>query len=101
MGGFLRRLFSPRSGASEPPRADEVVEYQGYTITPAPERESGGWRLVGTISKGDGAERRVHHLSRADTAADRDAVVQMMVAKAKRLIDEQGDRLFGTSHPPP
>ena len=94
MGGFLRRLFSPRSGAREAPRADEVVEYQGYTITPAPERESGGWRLVGTISKGDGAERRVHHLSRADTAADRDAVVQMMVAKAKRLIDEQGDRLF-------
>jgi hypothetical protein len=97
MGGFLRRLFSPRSGAREAPRADEVVEYQGYTITPAPERESGGWRLVGTISKGDGAERRVHHLSRADTAADRDAVVQMMVAKAKRLIDEQGDRLFASS----
>jgi hypothetical protein len=97
MGGFLRRLFSPRSGASEPPRADEVVEYQGFTITPAPERESGGWRLVGTIAKGDGAERRVHHLSRADTAADRDAVVQMMVAKAKRLIDEQGDRLFASS----
>jgi hypothetical protein len=96
MGGFLRRLFSPRSGASEPPRAHEVVEYQGYTITPAPERESGGWRLVGTISKGAGAEQRVHHLSRADTAADRDAVVAMMVAKAKRLIDEQGDRLFPT-----
>jgi hypothetical protein len=94
MGGFLRRLFSSRSGASEPPRADEIVEYQGYTITPSPERESGGWRLVGTISKGAGAERRVHHLSRADTAADRDAVVAMMVAKAKRLIDEQGDRLF-------
>ena len=43
MGGFLRRLFSPRSGAGEAPRADEVVEYQGYTITPAPERESGAW----------------------------------------------------------
>jgi hypothetical protein len=94
MRGFLRRLFSPRSGASEPPRAEEVVEYQGYTITPAPERESGGWRLVGTISKGAGPERRVHHLSRADTASDRGAVVAMMVAKAKRLIDEQGDRLF-------
>lgn len=91
---FLRRLFAPRSGSGEAPRAEETVEYQGYTITPAPERESGGWRLVGTISKGVGGERRVHHLSRADTAADRDAVVAMTVAKAKRLIDEQGDRLF-------
>jgi hypothetical protein len=100
MGGFLRRLFSPKRGAGEAPRADESVEYQGYTITPAPARESGGWRL-GTISKGTGGERRVHHLSRADTAPDRDAVVAMMIAKAKRLIDEQGDRLFGTSRPPP
>jgi hypothetical protein len=96
MGGFLRRLFGPKTGSGEPPRADEVVEYQGYTITPAPERESGGWRLVGTISKGAGSERQVHHLSRADTAPDRDAVVAMTIAKAKRLIDEQGDRLFPT-----
>jgi hypothetical protein len=91
---FLRRLFAPKGGTGEAPRADEIVEYQGYTITPVPERERGGWRLVGTISKGDGAERRVHHLSRADTAPDRDAVVAMIIAKAKRLVDEQGDRLF-------
>lgn len=94
MKGFLRRLFSPGSEAGKP-RAEESVEYEGYTITPAPERQSGGgWRLVGTISKGAGADRRVHHLSRADTSPDRDGMVAMIVTKAKRLIDEQGDRLF-------
>lgn len=91
---FLRRLFSPGSGASEMPRADASVEYNGYTITPAPEKEPGGWRLAGTISKGTGGDRKVHHLVRADTSPDRDAIVAMMIAKAKRLIDEQGDRLF-------
>lgn len=91
---FLRRLFSPGSGASEMPRADASVEYNGYTITPAPEKEPGGWRLAGTISKGTGGDRKVHQLVRADTSPDRDAIVAMMIAKAKRLIDEQGDRLF-------
>ncbi len=91
---FLRRLFSPGSGASKPPAADASVEYHDYTITPAPEREPGGWRLAGTISKGTGSDRKVHQLVRADTSPDRDAIVAMTIAKAKRLIDEQGDRLF-------
>ena len=91
---FLRRLFSPGSGASETPRADASVEYNGYTITPAPEKEPGGWRLAGTISKGTGVERKVHQLIRADTSPDREAMVAMTIAKAKRLVDEQGDRLF-------
>ena len=91
---FLRRLFSPGSGASETPRADASVEYDGYTIAPAPEKEPGGWRLAGAISKGTGAERKVHRLVRADTSPDREAMVAMTIAKAKRLIDEQGDRLF-------
>lgn len=91
---FLRRLFQPASGASETPRADASVEYNGFTITPAPEKEKGGWRLAGIISKGTGDERKVHQLVRADTAADREAIVAMTIAKAKRLIDEQGERLF-------
>ncbi len=88
MVGFLRRLFSPA------PRAEASVEYNGYTITPAPEKEPGGWRLAGTIAKGTGGDRKVHELVRADTSPDRDAIVAMTVAKAKRLIDEEGDRLF-------
>ena len=91
---FLRRLFSPGSRAGETPRADASVEYNGYTITPTPEKEPLGWRLAGTIWKGTGGDRRVHQLVRADTSPDREAIVAMTIAKAKRIIDEQGDRLF-------
>lgn len=91
---FLRRLFSPGSGASETPRADASVEYHGYTITPTPEKAPGGWRLAGTISKGTGGDRKVHQLVRADTSPDREAIVAMTIAKAKRIIDEAGERLF-------
>jgi hypothetical protein len=91
---FLKGLLGPRSDVAGAPSPEARVEYNGATITPAPEKVSGGWRLAGTISKDFGSDRRVHHLVRADTAPDRDAIVAMMIAKAKRLIDEEGDRLF-------
>jgi hypothetical protein len=91
---FLRRLLSPGREAREAPRGEASVEYGDYTIRPAPAKEAGGWRLAGTIAKGTGADRKVYELVRADTFPDRDAVVAMTIAKAKRLIDEQGDRLF-------
>ena len=94
MLNFLKGLFGPRSGSGGMPSAETSVEYNGATITPAPEKVPGGWRLGGTISKEIGGTRRVHRLVRADTSPDRDAIVAMTIVKAKRLLDEQGDRLF-------
>lgn len=91
---FLRGLFSPRSAPRETSPAEASVEYNGYTITPAPEKGPGGWRIAGTISRELGGERRVHAFGRADTAPDREAIVGMTIEKAKRIIEEQGDRIF-------
>lgn len=91
---FLRRLFSRAGGAAETPRAEPSVEYKGYTITPTPEKAPGGWRLVGTLSRDVGGERKVHQLGRADTSPDREVIVAMTIEKAKRVIDEQGERMF-------
>ncbi len=94
MAGFLRGLFSRGAKAEDPPRAEPSVEYNGYTITPIPEKGPGGWRLVGTISREVDGRLKVHELGRADTAPDRDVIVSMTIEKAKRVIDEQGDRMF-------
>jgi len=91
---FLRGLFSPGSRASEPPPVEASIEYSGYTITPAPEKEAAGWRVAGTISKDISGDRKVYRLGRADTSPDRDAIVAMTIEKAKRVIDEQGERMF-------
>jgi hypothetical protein len=95
MRKFLRNLFSPASRAGETPRAEASIEYKGYTITPAPEHGPAGWRVAGTISKEISGERRVHRLDRSDAAPEREAIVAMTIEKAKRVIDEQGDRIFG------
>lgn len=51
------------------------------------------WAQVrGRTSEGT---RRVQRLDRADAASDRDAIVAMTIEKAKRVIDEQGDQIFG------
>ena len=92
---FLRDLFSPRSGASETPRAEASVEYKGYMITAAPEHGPAGWRVAGTISKEISGSRRVHQFDRADASPDREVIVAMTIEKAKRVIDEQGARIFG------
>ena len=91
---FLKGLLGSRSGGARTASSDASVEYNGATITPAPAKVPGGWRLGATISKDVGGERRVHQLVRADTSPDRDAIVAMTIVKAKRLLDEQGDRLF-------
>ena len=92
---FLRGLLSSGRPTTEAPPADASVEYNGYTITPAPEKDPGGWRVAGTISKEIDGTPRVHRLSRADTSNDREVIVAMTIEKAKRVIDEQGDRMFG------
>jgi len=55
----------------------------------------GQYRLAGTISKEVDGEIKTHKLIRADMFSDRDEAVSFTVRKAKQVIGEQGDRLFG------
>ena len=82
--------FSKLFGGGTPPAA-EPVAYEGFAITPDPESANGQWRIAATIEK-DG---RSHRMIRADTMASREQCADASVAKAKQMIDEQGDRLFG------
>ena len=90
---FWSRLFGgtpaeePASGASE--------EHKGFRITPKPIREGGQYRIAARIEKEVGGVPRVHELVRADTVSSLDEAKALSVAKARQVIDEQGDRLFG------
>lgn len=87
---LLSKLFGSRStpaAGKEHPSED----YNGFTITPTPMKDGPRFRLSARIEK-DG---RSHTLIRADTIDDEATAIASSLAKAKRLIDEQGDRLFG------
>lgn len=89
---FLSKLFGGGSSENAKPNETQNVEtYNGFTITPAPQREGSNWRIAAKIEK-DG---QTHHLIRADQMGDHAECVKFSVAKAKQVIDEQGPRLFG------
>lgn len=92
VGGLLRRLFGGNGHDASEPAATE--EYRGYILTADPVREGEGWRVAGSIQWGSGADVRVHEFCRADTGPDRDEIAATTLRKARRLVDEQGERLF-------
>ncbi len=88
---LLKKLFG---GSTSAPEA-KTETYEGCTILPASQKESGGYRLGATIQKEIDGETKSHTLIRADTLQSLDEANEAAVRKAKQVIDEQGDRLFG------
>jgi hypothetical protein len=91
---FLKKLFGIGGGAAEPaPGRSE--DYEGYTITATPYEANGRWQLCGVIAKDIGGERKEHSFIRADNFATRDEAEDMTLFKARQIIDQMGERVFG------
>ena len=89
----LRNLFRPGGGTAEAAAA-AAVEYHGYRITPAPQRQASGWNTAGVITKEFPDGVKEHRFIRVDTHSSKDDAVSFSVTKAQQIIDEQGDRIF-------
>lgn len=88
-----KKLFGGGAAKEEPPL--DPVEYKGFTIRPAPFVEDGQYQTCGIITKEVGGEVREHRFIRADRFAAKDDAVDITLRKARHLIDEQGERIFG------
>ena len=93
-----RRLTGDRK-AAEP--AFEAVEYRGYRIRPAPYAASSGYQTAGVIEKDMGEETKEHRFIRAETHPTLEEAVGFATAKAKQIIDQQGDAIFRERSQPP
>ena len=96
MLGFLKSLFGGGAGARVPEPADPV-EYEGFSIVATPRRAGSGWSTEGRIRKDIGEETKEVHFIRADTSPSRDVAVTLSTSKARKIIDEQGERMFRAS----
>lgn len=92
---FLKKLFGG-GGGSEPgaPRVLESEAYKDYAIRAIEMRAGAEFQLCGEIEKEIGGEVKVHKFIRADRLSSADQAAQSALAKARQIIDEQGDRLF-------
>ena len=88
---FLKKLFGGGGGS---PTEEASETYEGFHITPTPQREGTQYRICARIEKEVDGEKLSHTLIRADTIGDLDEAAAASIGKAKQMIDEQGDRLF-------
>lgn len=92
---MLKALWGRLFGGGGAEAAGPAIEYNGYRIRPAPYRREGQYQTCGFIEKEIAGETKEHRFIRAELHPSREAAVEFSIAKAKQIIDEQGDRLFG------
>ncbi len=94
---FLKSLFrfgSKREEAAAPSAAAEV-EHMGFLVRATPYKEGGQFQTAGTIEKEIDGERKVHRFIRADRFASLEDAANCALMKGRRMVEEQGERLFG------
>ena len=87
---LLSKLFG---GDAKPEKEPEV--YKDFRIFPEPQSGQGGYRLAARIEKEIDGKVKVHQLLRADTIQSVEEAEAFSIRKAKQVIDEQGDGIFG------
>lgn len=86
---ILSKLFG---GGQKPPEPPET--HDGFTIHVEPVADGPRWRIAARIEKEIGGEVKVHQMIRADTLESREAAAEATLAKARMLIDQQGETIF-------
>ncbi|MFP7671821.1 HlyU family transcriptional regulator [Marivita sp. S0852] len=89
---FLKKLFGGGGGAA--PSAPAEV-HNGFTIYADPVKDGGTWRIAARIEKDIDGTVKTHQMMRADTLQSHEDAVKASLAKAKMLIDQQGETIFG------
>lgn len=88
------RFFGSPSAEPEAP-AGEAVEYKGFRLRAAPFPAKGQFQTAGIIEKDTPDGVKEHRFVRADTHPSKDDAAEFSIRKAKQIVDEQGDRIFG------
>ena len=89
----LKGLFAGAPSAAE--KTEDIIEYQGFHIQPAPMKDGGQYRVAAIITKGEGEEQKNHQFIRSDLMPNRDECIEITLRKTKLTIDQLGDKIFG------
>ncbi len=91
---LLKRLFGLEKAPAEAKDAP-ALEIGGHLVTATPYLEAGQWQLCGVISKEIDGVRKEHRFIRADRFADRETAIEMVFVKARTIVEQSGDRIYG------
>jgi hypothetical protein len=95
---FLKSLFGGRSSTEGGEAGKEILgdplDYNGFVIRAAPFKSEGQYQTAGIIAKDVAGVHKEHRFIRADRHASLDDALGFSISKAKKIVDEQGERIF-------
>jgi hypothetical protein len=97
---FWKSLFGGGGAPAEPTPAPGE-DYKGFIVRATPMQVGSEYQLAGQIEKEIGGELKVHKFVRADRMSSRDDAVAFGLAKARLIVDEQGEGMFKEGWPRP
>jgi hypothetical protein len=91
---FWKSLFGGSTAADEPAKEGAPESYNGFTIRAAPFKSGQQYQTAGVIEKDIAGVRKEHRFIRADAHPGYEDAVRFSLAKARQIVDLQGDRMF-------
>lgn len=93
---FLKKLFGGGDdGSGSDGKVLDSDTYKDFAIRAVEMRAGSEFQLCGEIAKEIDGEEKVHRFIRADRLMTPDLAASAALAKARQIIDEQGERVFG------
>ena len=92
---FLKKLFGGGEKSSSSAKSVDELDYEGFHIATTPIDEGGQFRVCAMITKEIESEVKTHKLIRADMSGSQQEASDIAMRKARQMIDEQGERIFG------
>ncbi|HRJ70008.1 MAG TPA: HlyU family transcriptional regulator [Beijerinckiaceae bacterium] len=91
---FLKKLFGLGGDGGGAAAQAPAQEHNGFTVRAMPYQEGGQWQMCGVISKEINGEVKEHRFIRADRFPGREDAVEFTFAKARQIIDMNGEKIF-------
>lgn len=91
---FWKSLFGGGVRPEAPAQESPPEVYNGFTIRAAPFKSGAQFQTAGRIEKEVGGAHKEHHFIRADSHPSYEDAVRFSLAKARQIVDLQGERMF-------
>ena len=95
MTGFFKRLFGSAANENEPQGNEPDEVYKDVELFARPQKEGSQWRIAGMLRKQVDGQPVERNFVRADLMPDLETARSVTLGKARMIVDQNGNGLWG------